>query len=98
MLLLDTVGEVFGPSFRYERQWLSPDGLSWALEFKADIADSGKSIDGIDLVTLDEETGQITELAVLARPPNGVAALKAEMMRRVPTRLAALKARQLMGL
>ena len=97
-MLLETVGEVFGSSFRYERQWLSPDGNHWCLEFKADIADSGKRIDGVDLVRLDEVTGQITELAVLARPPNGVAALKSEMMRRVPPRLAALKARQLLGL
>ena len=98
MMLLETVGEVFGSTFRYERQWLSPDGNHWALEFKADIADSGKRIDGVDLVTLDEVTGQITELAVLARPPNGVEALKSEMMRRVPPRLAALKARKLLGL
>ena len=49
---------------------------------------------GADVASLD---GLITELTVLARPPNGVDALKSEMMRRVPPRLAALKARQALG-
>ena len=69
----------------------------WALEFSADIADTGKRIDGVDLVSLDGH-GKIKEFAVLARPPNGVAALKDEMMRRVPMRLAAMKAKKAMGL
>ena len=86
--------EVFGTSFTYGRQWLSPDGHDWALEFKADIADTGRSIDGIDLVKLDE-AGRMIEFTVLARPPNGVDALKREMMKRVPPRLAALKMRKL---
>ena len=90
LLLLTCASEVFGASFTYHRQWLSPDGHDWALEFKADIADTGRSIDGVDLVKLDE-AGRIIEFTVLARPPNGVDALKREMMKRVPTRLAALK-------
>tara|TARA_B100000795_G_scaffold243371_1_gene207230 strand:- start:250 stop:867 length:618 start_codon:yes stop_codon:yes gene_type:complete len=94
LLLLTCVSEVFGTSFTYGRQWLSPDGHDWALEFKADIADTGRSIDGIDLVKLDE-AGRMVEFTVLARPPNGVDALKREMMKRVPPRLAALKLRKL---
>ena len=41
------------------------------------------------LVKLDE-AGRMIEFTVLARPPNGVDALKREMMKRVPPRLAAL--------
>ena len=47
--------------------------------------------------TLDE-AGKIKEFTVLARPPNAVALLKDEMMRRVPMRLAAMKAKKAMGL
>ncbi|KAH8062148.1 translation initiation factor IF-2 [Aureococcus anophagefferens] len=69
---------------------------TWALEFSADVADTGKRIDGVDLVSLDGH-GKIKEFAVLARPPNGVAALKDEMMRRVPPRMLAFKARRALG-
>lgn len=96
MLLLGTVSEVFGTSFQYGRQFLSDDGREWALEFKAEVGSSGKTVHGIDLVSLDED-GLITEFTVLARPPNAVKALKEEMMMRVPTRLAALKAKQMLG-
>ena len=92
-----TVAEVFGPSFKYGRQWLSDDGREWALEFKADVAATGKEVHGIDLVSLNE-AGRIAEFTVLARPPNAVEALKGEMMRRVPVRLAKLKAMQAMGM
>lgn len=92
--MLGSVGEVFGPSFRYGRQWLSDDGREWALEFEADIGT--RALTGIDLVSLDEDA-RITEFTVLARPPNAVEALKKEMMSRVPVRLAALKAKQAMG-
>mmetsp|Transcript_1342 Transcript_1342/g.2656 ORF Transcript_1342/g.2656 Transcript_1342/m.2656 type:complete len:185 (-) Transcript_1342:49-603(-) len=94
LLLLTCVSEVFGTTFTYGRQWLSPDGFDWALEFKADIAETGRSINGVDLIRLDE-FGRIVELTVLARPPNGVDALKREMMKRAPPRLAALKMRKL---
>ena len=97
LLLLGTVAEVFGPSFKYGRQWLSDDGREWALEFKADVAATGKEVHGIDLVSLNE-AGRIAEFTVLARPPNAVEALKGEMMRRVPVRLAKLKAMQAMGM
>jgi hypothetical protein len=51
----------------------------------------------MDLVSLDEE-GLIREFTVLARPLNAVEALKGEMMRKVPVRMAALKAKQALGL
>jgi hypothetical protein len=97
MLLLHCVSEVFGKSFVYGRQWLSDDGREWALEFTANIGDSGKGLQGIDLVSLDEQ-GLIKEFTVLARPPNAVAELKSAMMRKVPVRLAGLKAKQALGL
>ena len=97
LLLLGTVAEVFGPSFRYGRQWLSDDGHEWALEFEADVCASGKTVHGIDLVSLCAE-GRISEFTVLARPPNAVSELKKEMMARVPIRLAKLKAKQALGL
>lgn len=94
LILIHAVSEVFGSSFQYGRQWISPDGLDWALEFSASIeGDITKSIDGIDLVKLNE-AGKIVEFKVLARPPNGVTALKAAMMRKVPSRMMQLKAQQ----
>ena len=92
-LLLGCAAEVFGESFTYGRQWISDDGRDWALEFTADVGASGKSLEGIDLVKLNE-AGHIVEFTVLARPPSGVAAMKSEMMKLVPHRLAALKSRQ----
>lgn len=96
LLLLTCVSEVFGKSFQYHRQWISPDGRDWALEFTADIGDSKKGITGIDLVKLNDE-GKIVEFVVLARPPNGVAELKNQMMKKVPPRLAKLKLQQAVG-
>eukprot|EP00697_Spironema_sp_BW2_P000197 gnl/Spiro4/10264_TR5457_c0_g1_i1.p1 gnl/Spiro4/10264_TR5457_c0_g1~~gnl/Spiro4/10264_TR5457_c0_g1_i1.p1 ORF type:complete len:220 (+),score=50.26 gnl/Spiro4/10264_TR5457_c0_g1_i1:40-699(+) len=93
VMIITAVSEVFGPSFRYGRQWLSPDGREWALEFSANIGQSNLRIDGIDLVHLNDR-GEISEFTVLARPPNSVEALKAEMMKRVPQRLALLKVKK----
>jgi hypothetical protein len=95
-LLLGCAAEVFGESFAYGRQWISNDGRDWALEFTAEVGDTGKSLEGIDLVKLND-AGHIVEFTVLARPPSGVAAMKSEMMKRVPHRLAALKSRQALG-
>ena len=79
-------------------QWLGENGHEWALEFTTEVgAGSKKLLTGIDLVSLDE-AGKIKEFTVLARPPNAVALLKDEMMRRVPMRLAAMKAKKAMGL
>lgn len=68
-----------------------------ALEFSATIGATNKRIHGIDLVSLNA-AGQISEFTVLARPPNAVSELKSEMMRKVPIRLAKLKAKQALGL
>lgn len=95
-LLLSCVAEVFGPSFRYGRQWLSEDGREWALEFTANVGATPKVVHGIDLISLSP-AGKIQEFTVLARPPNAVSELKREMMSRVPVRLAALKAKQVLG-
>ena len=94
LTIIEAVGDVFGSSFTYGRQWVSPDGRDWALEFHAKIGDSKMFINGIDLVKLDEN-GQIIEFMVLARPPNGVAELKKEMMKRAGPKLAMLKAKEL---
>ena len=93
LMIISCVGEVFGPSFKYERQWLSPNGQDWALEFTAEIGTSKLKIEGIDLVKLNE-LGEITQFSVLARPPNAVAELKKEMMIKVPPKLVALKAKK----
>ena len=95
--LSSAVSEVFGSSFTYGRQWLSDDGCEWALEFEASIGDTGKTVQGIDLVSLCEQSGCIKEFTVLARPPNAVEALKKAMMQKVPMRLAKLKAKQALG-
>lgn len=96
LCIIESVSEVFGPSFEYHRQWLSDDGHDWALEFTANIGASKYKIDGIDLVKLDEN-GQIIEFRVLARPPNAVTELKSEMMKKAGPRLVALKAKKSMS-
>jgi hypothetical protein len=96
VLLIVAVSEVFGKSFTYGRQWISPDGSDWALEFSAEIESSKKVVHGIDLVKLGSD-GKIIDFRVLARPPNAVQELKAAMMKKVPMRLAALKARRAMS-
>ena len=95
---MECVSEVFGPSFDYRRQFLSPTGHDWTLEFTASISGDDKcNIDGVDMVSLDEE-GRIQEFKVLARPPNAVSKLKDTMMKKVPPRLAVLKGKQMLGL
>ena len=84
LMLIAAVSEVFGPSFKYGRQWISDDGKDWCLEFTAKIGDDtdGKAplLHGVDLVKLDDK-GNIVDFAVLARPPNAVSKLKEEMMK-----------------
>lgn len=41
-----------------------------------------------------DEEGKICDMTVLARPPNAVAALKDAMMKNVPPRMMAMKAKQ----
>jgi hypothetical protein len=92
--IISCVGEVFGKSFKYGRQFISPDGRDWALEFTANIADSGKALTGMDVVKLDEN-GKIVDFYVIARPPNAIAELKKEMMARVPQRMVKMKAKKM---
>jgi hypothetical protein len=94
LCIIESVSEVFGPSFEYQRQWLSEDGHDWALEFTANIGASKYKLDGIDLVKLDEN-GLIVEFRVLGRPPNAVSELKSEMMKRAGPKLVALKAKKM---
>ena len=51
-VILTCAAEVFGDSFKYKRQWLSPCGREWALEFETEIGNTGKVMNGIDLVSL----------------------------------------------
>ena len=51
-VILTCAAEVFGQSFQYKRQWLSPCGREWALEFETEIGDTGKVMNGIDLIKL----------------------------------------------
>jgi hypothetical protein len=97
VVLIKCVSEVFGKSFVYDRQFISDDGKDWCLEFEADIEGNPKNrVQGVDLVRLDDE-GKIVEFKVYCRPPNGVAALKDAMMKRVPIPMAAMKAKKKLG-
>ena len=99
LVLLKCVSEVFGDSFKYDRQWLSDDGRDWCLEFEAEIdGDENKksTVQGVDLVKLDAD-GKIVEFRVLARPPNAVNMLKKNMMTKVAVPLAKLKAKKAFG-
>ena len=51
-VILTCAIEVFGDSFKYKRQWLSPCGREWSLEFETEIGNTGKIMNGIDLVSL----------------------------------------------
>ena len=51
-VILTCAAEVFGQSFQYKRQWISPCGREWALEFETNIGDTGKIMNGIDLISL----------------------------------------------
>ncbi len=51
-MILTCAAEVFGTSFQYKRQWISPCGREWALEFETEISSTGKTMNGIDLVSL----------------------------------------------
>ncbi|KAJ3113615.1 hypothetical protein HDU96_003146 [Phlyctochytrium bullatum] len=57
-------------NFEYEREWLSPDGLNWVLEFKANV--DGKPIKGVDIIRTDKE-GKIVHMEVMMRPIKGIA-------------------------
>jgi len=60
LLIIECVSEVFGKSFTYGRQWLSPDGRDWVLEFNTDIGDTKRRMTGVDMVKLNEEVCDVT--------------------------------------
>ena len=59
------------------------------LEFSANIGD--KSLKGIDMVEFDED-GKIVDFEVMVRPASGLAALAAEMGKRLGQTLPTYKA------
>lgn len=65
-LILKTI-----PDFHYRREWR--EGRELALEFFGHVGEL--ELQGIDLITLDEE-GRVGSLDVLMRPANGVEALR----------------------
>ena len=78
-LVLTTVNQVF-ENFRYQRQFVSDDGLNVVLEFGAEIA--GKGLKGADFIRFDT-AGKIVEFEVMVRPASGLQALQQAMSRRL---------------
>lgn len=68
--LLGFVLETF-EDFRYHREWC--EGRELALEFTARVGE--QSLQGVDLITLDE-AGRITNLDVVIRPADAIEALR----------------------
>ena len=79
--------------FEYHRSWLSPEVIfrlvvlqgknefeGLALEFSCTIGDSGKRMDGIDLLKLNDKC-LVSEFRVLARPIEAIAELKKFMQK-----------------
>jgi hypothetical protein len=64
--------------FTYTKEWV--DGHEVLMEFDAKVG--GKSVKGIDRFWLDDQ-GRITEMEVLVRPLNGLAALAQGMGRKL---------------
>jgi hypothetical protein len=77
--ILTTVSELLA-NFRYEREFVSEDGHSVALEFSASIGD--KQLKGIDILRF-AENGTIVELEIIVRPFNALQALGAAMAKRL---------------
>lgn len=78
-LILHTIED-----FRYHREWVN--GAELALEFTGHV--DGLELQGIDLITLDEE-GKLVGLDVMIRPVNAVTALIARVAPRMTEYLAA---------
>ena len=76
--ILTTVSEVLS-NFQYQREFVSGEGHSVALEFSASIGD--KQLKGMDVLRF-AENGTITELEILVRPFNALQALGAAMAKR----------------
>jgi hypothetical protein len=77
--ILTTVSEVFS-NFQYQREFVSEDGHSVALEFNASIGD--KQLKGMDVLRF-AENGTIVELEIMVRPFNALQALGAAMAKRM---------------
>lgn len=88
VLVLSTVIQVF-ENFEYHRHFAGANGRQVVLEFSATIGD--KSLKGIDMVEFDED-GKIVDFEVMVRPASGLAALAAEMGKRLGQTLPAYKA------
>lgn len=69
--------------FTYHREWTQ--GRELALEFRGRVGEI--ELQGIDLITLDEE-GRIRNLDVLMRPVNGIVALRDRIAPRMAEYLA----------
>jgi hypothetical protein len=89
-LILTTVSKVFS-SFRYHREFITPDGRSVVLEFSANVGD--KQLKGVDVIQFDD-SGKIIEFEVMVRPFNALQALGEKMGRRLGALLPAYKASQ----
>jgi len=62
---LATAGKVLGgPSFRYVGEWRSDNGA--VLEFENEI--EGITINGVDMITFNDDGSQITHFKVMVRP------------------------------
>jgi len=84
-LILNTVWGVFS-NFAYDREFVTEDGLSVALEFSASVGD--RQLKGVDLIRFDEE-GRIVEFEVMIRPFSALQALGEEMGKRLASPLPA---------
>jgi hypothetical protein len=62
--ILASASNIF-ENFTYHREWISKDGLDFALEFSATV--EGKDIRGLDLIKFDQD-GKIIEFEVMLRP------------------------------
>ncbi len=77
--ILQTVATVF-EDFAYERDFVTADGASVGLEFRARVGD--RELKGIDLIRFDD-AGKIVEFEVMVRPHSGLVALGEQMARKL---------------
>jgi hypothetical protein len=77
MVVLRAVGRVL-EDFAYAGTFVGGDGRE-VLEFRARVGD--RRVQGIDLLTFDEDSGLVTDLTVMVRPLRGLEALVAAMGR-----------------
>lgn len=77
LIILKTVESIF-ENFTYTKHWV--DGNEIILEFSAEV--EGKSLKGIDRITLDEN-GKAIEFEVMIRPLNGLMLLAQKMGERL---------------